>query len=326
MAPKRKPSWQYPALAPSSGDPRSSQPQPSNSSLPQIRFTRARTGQIHDNTSYDQLDGPHLQPPGVRSTPQSSSGSKGSERRISPGRPVTELLRRSPDPDLSSAPNLTKFVPTMPSHASPGGSRPSLSRPSFPGSIDNRHSTSTIQPIYDPRAILNAHEKYMDMDTDTSVLSPPSGETSSSSAIPAGGRKETAISVTISMLRSASSAFKISPVPYASQILDSLVTLLQGYETIDSNNKNLEGLHDEVRKAYITILRPLQLCTSQIPPEVIFLFKEFHSTLEGQVKRIESLKSLKRLVKFISATKIARDISDVKTCINTAIVSRRQRR
>ncbi|KAF8317248.1 uncharacterized protein EI90DRAFT_209842 [Cantharellus anzutake] len=273
MAPKRKPSSQHPTFAPTSGDSQSSQP--STSSLPQIHFTRVRTDQIHDDTSYVQRDrsgGPNLQPPGVPSTSRSPSRSRDSKRRMSPGRRLTSDPRGNPHSNLLDSPNPPESTPTTPDLSALGGWEPPLFRPRR--SVDNLHSAPITYPIHGPNAILNAQSEHPGM---AIVAPPPPEPASSSSAIPDGDRKKTVLSATKLLLQTASSALKISPIPYVSQILDLLLTLLQAYETVDSNNESLKGLNDEVRKAYTAILRPLELYAGQtVPPELIAPLKEFH--------------------------------------------------
>ncbi|KAF8317255.1 uncharacterized protein EI90DRAFT_209770 [Cantharellus anzutake] len=224
MAPKRKPSSQNPILAPSSGDSQSSQP--STSSLPQIRFTRVRIDRDHDDTSYVQRDrsgGPNLQPPGVPSTSRSPSRSRGSKRRTSPGRRLMRDPRGNPHSNLLDPPNLPESTPTTPDLSTLRGWEPPLLRPLR--SIDNPRSAPITYLIHDPDAILNAHTEREHPGMD----SPPPPKPASS-AVPAGDRKKTALSATKLLLQTASSALKISPIPYVSQILDLLLTLLQAYE------------------------------------------------------------------------------------------------
>ncbi|KAF8333607.1 uncharacterized protein EI90DRAFT_586263 [Cantharellus anzutake] len=136
------------------------------------------------------------------------------------------------------------------------------------------------------------------------------------------GRKKTIIGATRLILQSAVSALRFSPVPNLDAIPNLLLTWLQLYETVDGNDENLKGLNDEVKRAYTTILQPLQMWTSQageIPPEVVSLIKEFHSDLEEQVRRIKSLESQKVGKRVISATEITQKIADVKTCVANAV-------
>ncbi|KAF8328246.1 uncharacterized protein EI90DRAFT_1619636 [Cantharellus anzutake] len=298
MAPKRKSSSQHPTFAPTSGDSQSSQP--STSSLPQIHFTRVRTDQIHDDISYVQRDrsgGPNLQPPGVPSTSRSPSKSRDSKRRTSPGHRFMRDPGGDPHSNLSDPPNPSESTPTTPDLSPLGGWEPPLFHPRR--SIDNPHSAPITYPIHDPDAILDAQRERPD-----------------------GDRKKTVLSATKLLLQTASSALKTSPIPYVSQILDFLLTLLQVYETVDSNNESLKGLNDEVRKAYTAILRPLELYAGQtVPPELIAPLKEFHDALEEQTNRIEFLKRRGLFKRMVTASNIANDISDVKACINKAITS-----
>ncbi|KAF8318286.1 uncharacterized protein EI90DRAFT_111717 [Cantharellus anzutake] len=67
------------------------------------------------------------------------------------------------------------------------------------------------------------------------------------------------------------------------------------------------------------MLRPLQLWTGQIPPEVIPLLEEFHLALEEQVREIRSLESRTPWKRIISAGTITQSINGVKACISNAL-------
>ncbi|KAF8317245.1 uncharacterized protein EI90DRAFT_3133994 [Cantharellus anzutake] len=290
MAPKRKPSSQHPTFAPSSGDSQSSQPL--TSSLPQIHFTRVWTDQIHDETSYVQHDrsgGPNLQPTGVPSMLRSPSRSRDSKRQMSPGHHLMSDPRGNPHSNLLDSPNPPGSMPTTPDLSALGGWELPLFCPWR--SVDNLHSTPITYPIHGPNAILNTQREHPGMD----IVAPPPEPASSSSAIPDGDQKKTVLSATKLLLQTASSALKISPIPYVSQILDLLLALLQAYE-------------------------PLELYAGQtVPPELIAPLKKFHGALEEQINHIEFLKHQGLFKRMVMASNIANDISNVKACINKAI-------
>ncbi|KAF8314125.1 uncharacterized protein EI90DRAFT_478066 [Cantharellus anzutake] len=135
-------------------------------------------------------------------------------------------------------------------------------------------------------------------------------------------RKKTIIGATRLMLQTAAFVLKFSPIPKLDEIPNLLLTWLQVYETLDGNDTNLKELNGEFQKAYKTILQPLQMWTSQtseIPPEVILLVEDFHSDLEEQIKQIQMLASRKITMRVVLGADIAREISNVKACIASAL-------
>ncbi|KAF8337020.1 uncharacterized protein EI90DRAFT_101526 [Cantharellus anzutake] len=277
------------------------QPSTSSPRVPEIRVVRARTAQPDDESGHDEPGGSYLEPPGARSRSKVSRWymRKLSRKSSGPDRPGTL------DPQDSVLPSLED-------------SELSESQCSSPQNIDSSPSAPSTHLVLDANTSLRTRLEHAGMGT---ALPPPSNSTSSSSAGPAGDGKKPTVSAIKFILQIATSALKISPVPYLNEIPGLLLTLLQACETVDSNNENLKGLNDEVRSAYTTILRPLQLCTGQIPSEVVFLLKEFHSTLEEQIKHIDSLRAQGLMKRIILASNIAQSISNVNACINKAIAS-----
>ncbi|KAF8335457.1 uncharacterized protein EI90DRAFT_332156 [Cantharellus anzutake] len=188
----------------------------------------------------------------------------------------------------------------------------------MPSSSDTHGDTPNPWGPYDNNARIRTELENAGIDLPVPPVPEP---TPSSSAGPSDGKKESIISATRLILQTASSALKFSPIPFLPNIPDSLLMLLQVYENVSNNNKALKGLNDDVQSAYSTMLRPLQLWTGPIPPEVVFLVKELHSTLEDQVKRIRLLQSQNRNLfrKVFTAGPLTQSINDVRMCISVAL-------
>ncbi|KAF8324187.1 uncharacterized protein EI90DRAFT_2365430 [Cantharellus anzutake] len=183
----------------------------------------------------------------------------------------------------------------------------------------NRRSTSSIQTVVDTTSSLHSQPERMGLDSDVPSVSEA---TALSPAAPAGDRKKPVIIGTTKLLLQVGAfALKASLIPLLGEIPNLLLKFLQVYESVDSNSENLNGLNDEVHKAYTTILRLLQLWTDNIPPEVTVLIKEFHSALNEQMKKIEELSRQKLQRRLLSASDVTQHIDAVKTCINKAVIS-----
>ncbi|KAF8318552.1 uncharacterized protein EI90DRAFT_2706444 [Cantharellus anzutake] len=168
------------------------------------------------------------------------------------------------------------------------------------------------QPARSTRSIDTTHSQQERVELDPDV---------DSLLEPAPGKKPIIIGTTELILQAATSALKFSPIPLLSEIPGLLLTFLQIYKTVDSNSENLKGLENEVVKAYTTILRPLQLWTGEIPPEVKALIEEFHLALDEQTKQIRVLSSQKLATRIVSASDVTQRVNSVKTCINNAVTS-----
>ncbi|KAF8324170.1 uncharacterized protein EI90DRAFT_2364760 [Cantharellus anzutake] len=171
-------------------------------------------------------------------------------------------------------------------------------------------STRSIDTMPDSASSLHSQPDRVGLDPDVD-----------SSLEPAPGKKPIIIGTTELILQAATSALKFSPIPLLSEIPGLLLTFLQVYKTVDSNSENLKGLESEVVEAYTTILRPLQLWTGEIPPEVKALIEEFHLALEEQTKQIQALSSQKLARRIVSASDVTQRVNSVKTCINDAVTS-----
>ncbi|KAF8324202.1 uncharacterized protein EI90DRAFT_2367057 [Cantharellus anzutake] len=182
----------------------------------------------------------------------------------------------------------------------------------------NRRSPSSIQTVADTTSSLHSQLERMGLDSDVPSLS----EVTALSSAPASDRKKPVIIGTTKLLLQVGAfALKASPIPLLGEIPNLLLKFLQVYESVDSNSENLKGLNDDVHKAYTTILRPLQLWTDNIPPEVTVLIKEFHSALNEQMKKIEELSRQKLPRRLLSVSDVTQHIDAVKACINKAVIS-----
>ncbi|KAF8335436.1 uncharacterized protein EI90DRAFT_3014676 [Cantharellus anzutake] len=193
----------------------------------------------------------------------------------------------------SSTPVLGSSVPTTPASSIPAHSDQFL----YPPSAPSLSETACANP--DPWAPYgNSESARTQLEHAMNLFVPPVSEpTTSSSAGPSEGKKESIISATRLILQTASSALKFSPVPFLPNIPDSLLMLLQVYENVSSNNKALKWLNDDVQ------------------------MKELHLALEGQVQRIKSLQSQNRNLfkKIFNAGLLAQSITDVRTSISVAL-------
>ncbi|KAF8322346.1 uncharacterized protein EI90DRAFT_3077986 [Cantharellus anzutake] len=268
---------------------------------------------------------PHMAPPGSSLEPTSmvtpitsSGGPSHSKMPLFPLRRLAQRVGRklSPNRDRSSIPDIKSSESTTP--LEPLSGNPGRSSSSFPLSLD----------IGDPRTLPNTstvHDGGASLRTQLALegisvppLEPMKAPRSSSNS----DRKKTMIGTTRLTLQTAAFVLKFSPIPKLDQIPNLLLTLLQIYESFDENDTNLKGLNAEVQKAYETILQPLQMWTGQTneaPPEVILLVKDFHSSLEGQIKQIRMLESQKVAERVILGAELTRKIGEVRACIASAL-------
>ncbi|KAF8338245.1 uncharacterized protein EI90DRAFT_2566512 [Cantharellus anzutake] len=134
-------------------------------------------------------------------------------------------------------------------------------------------------------------------------------------------RKKVIVGGITLVLQTAAEALKLAPVPGLDAIPNLLLTWLQVYETVGGNDDDLKGLDEDIQRAYVTILQPLELLTDQIPREVVQLIKRFHLALKKQINEMELLKSQNRVKRMFLAREIAKRINGVKACINDALNS-----
>ncbi|KAF8311108.1 uncharacterized protein EI90DRAFT_1052858 [Cantharellus anzutake] len=218
----------------------------------------------------------------------------------------------------SSTPVSELSATTAPVHSSPAHSDRLPSPSSAPSGSESHCDTPNPWAPYGNNASVRTQLENAGMNL---PVPPASEPTPSPSAGQSDGKKKSIISATRLILRTASTALKFSPIPFLPHIPDLLLTLLQVYGNVSGNNEALTGLSDDVQNAYNTILRPLQLWTGHIPPEVIFPLKDLHLALEDQVKRIKPLESQSRkpLKKIFTAGSLAQSINGVRTCISEAL-------
>ncbi|KAF8338798.1 uncharacterized protein EI90DRAFT_2415721 [Cantharellus anzutake] len=133
-------------------------------------------------------------------------------------------------------------------------------------------------------------------------------------------RKKVIMGAVIFVLENAADALKFVPIPNPDAIPNLLLKWLKVYDTVGGNDDGLKELGNDIRKAYATVLQPLEL-SEQIPPEVVRLIGGFHSDLEEQINEIELLKSQHLAKRTILAADITKRISGVRTCINNALNS-----
>ncbi|KAF8329695.1 uncharacterized protein EI90DRAFT_1335647 [Cantharellus anzutake] len=207
-------------------------------------------------------------------------------------------------------------------------SKPSTSGPgSFFGTTTPYQPSADNQGFPSPCApegnLPGKHSAYITCEGDPGIHThPPSGFPSTPPASSRSDQHKMIIGATRLILQTAASALNLSPIPKLGEIPNLILIWLQVYETVDDNDKNLKGLHDEIQRAYETILQPLQMWTCQtgeIPPEVVSLVKEFHSDLEEQIEQIQMLGNQKVIQRVILRTNTARKLTDVKACITRAL-------
>ncbi|KAF8328873.1 uncharacterized protein EI90DRAFT_3017482 [Cantharellus anzutake] len=159
-----------------------------------------------------------------------------------------------------------------------GSSTSNLVEPSLHSQPSNDETALPPAPLILEGNINNSRERsetYSTRDNGLSVLAqlergginvPPLLEpTIMPSASSGSDRKKVVIGAMRLVLQNAALTLKFAPVPNLDAIPNLLLTWLQVYETVGGNDEGLKGLDDEIRGAYTTILRLLQLWTDQIP-------------------------------------------------------------
>ncbi|KAF8324167.1 uncharacterized protein EI90DRAFT_2363816 [Cantharellus anzutake] len=290
----RRQKGKFPAYRPFSHAPQSSQ------AAPEIQIDGPEATQSLDDLSTGSLPERSL---AIVPTAPSSRSLGGSE--TSPLRRISNWFgkwsspnRRHRSPPPHPEPSVAKIRP----HPAPDTSRLSHLHPEQ--NVDgNRRSTPSIQTAADTTSSLHSQLERMGLDSDVPSLL----EATALSPAPAGdGKKPVIIGTTKLLLQVGAFALKASPIPLLGEIPNLLLKFLQVYE---------------VHKAYTTILRPLQLWTDNIPPEVTVLIKEFHSALNEQMKKIEELSRQKLPRRLLSVSDVTQHIDAVKTCISKAVIS-----
>ncbi|KAF8338221.1 uncharacterized protein EI90DRAFT_2561537 [Cantharellus anzutake] len=290
---------------------------PSESPVPQVHVTSPNVSSDHDNTHRDQFRGsarPSYLEPALTASDSRRSDPK--EPSSSTGRGSRKIGRKfSPNPSKPSTPDLV------------GQSRPST--PFLQPSADNRVlPPSPLAPTDNIDDLLEASgthatpsSHHAQLDSEGINVSGLSELTITPSASLKSDRKKVIIGALTLVLQTAVDALKLAPVPGLDAIPNLLLTWLQVYETVGGNDDDLKGLDEDIQRAYVTILQPLELLTDQIPREVVQLIKRFHLALKKQINEIELLKSQNRMKRMFLAREIAKRISGVKACINDALNS-----
>ncbi|KAF8338232.1 uncharacterized protein EI90DRAFT_2563126 [Cantharellus anzutake] len=306
--------------APGSSSQASDPLTPSESPVPHVHVTGPKVSSDHDSTHRNQFRvpaGPYLEP-AVAAQPVPSGG-----RRADPTEPSSSTGRRSRKIWRKFSPNRSK-----PSTSDlVGQSRPSTS--SLQPSADNRVlPPSPLAPADNIDDLLEASgthatpsSHHAQLDSEGINVSGLSELTITPSASSKSDRKKVIIGGITLVLQTAAEALKLAPVPGLDAIPNLLLTWLQVYETVGGNDDDLKGLDEDIQRAYVTILQPLELLTDQIPREVVQLIKRFHLALKKQIKEIELLKNQNRVKRMFLAREISRRINGVKACINDALNS-----
>ncbi|KAF8338210.1 uncharacterized protein EI90DRAFT_2561350 [Cantharellus anzutake] len=316
---------------------------PSESPVSQVHVTSPNVSSDHDNTHRYQFrgsTGPSYLEPAVAAQPVPSGG-----RRADPTEPASSTGRRlwkiwgkfalnrskpsTPDPVEQSRTSAPPHQPSADDRVLP----PSPLTPT--GNIDDLLEASGSHATSGDH--LNVHAQLDCEGINISGLSEP---TIAPSAGLKSDRKNVIVGGITLVLQTAAVALKLAPVPGLDAIPNLLLTWLQVYETVGGNDDDLKGLDDDIRRAYVTILQPLELLTDQIPPEVIQLIKRFHlyvhllpqpllfqsknpifRALEQQINEIKLFKSQSRAKRMFLAREIPGRINGVKACINDALNS-----
>ncbi|KAF8329993.1 uncharacterized protein EI90DRAFT_1256333 [Cantharellus anzutake] len=193
-----------------------------------------------------------------------------------------------------------------------------LSPPSAPSLPETAYASPNPWTPYDNRARVRTQLENAGMNFPVPPVSEP---TPSSSVGPSDGIEGSIISTTRLILHTASIALKFSPISFLPKIPDLLLTLLQVYESVTGNNEALKRLNDDVQNVYSIMLRPLQLWTGPVPPQISFLVNQLHLALEDQVKKIKSPMSQNQNLfrKISTADSLTQSINDVRMHISVAL-------
>ncbi|KAF8338854.1 uncharacterized protein EI90DRAFT_2423106 [Cantharellus anzutake] len=289
----------------------------SESHVPQVRVTDAQISPDHDNYRRDQLGVPAGSYPEPEVAAQIVPSGDRSDRK-KPAFLMRILQKLNP-------------VRSKPSTAEPlGPSRPTTPflQPSGDDAVPPPSPRTPTAHVNNPRESSGTHATpdnrlniYAQLEREDVIIPFVSEPTTMPSANSGSDRKKVIIGATRLVLQNAADALKFAPIANLDAIPNLLLTWLQVYETVGGNDDELEGLGDHIRKAYTTILQPLELSTDQIPPEVIQFINGFQSALKGQINEIELLKTRNLATKVFLAAEIANRISGVKMCINEALNS-----